>query len=327
MSGLTRGAYVDGFSYALGEHKRDVDQTEADGRLVSSAADLRSAGFAWHHVCGPETTAYDLAWLAVSGLVDEDRLGEIDAIVYATCLTLNGNLGAETEFHRTADVKHLMDYPGSRLQAALGSDRAVVIGLNQQACTSMLGSIRIANALLAIEPGWERILCVTADRFPEGAHYEQAYNLISDGAAACTVSRAAGRFRLMAAHHITNGALAQATDDETVGSYFSFTHRLIAETLARAQLAATDLDWVVPQNTNENAWRVLGPLLGIDAGRVWSPSLADVGHVISGDNVVNLVSLLEAGLLRPGHRLLLPMAGFGLNWQALVLEATAEVDR
>jgi 3-oxoacyl-[acyl-carrier-protein] synthase-3 len=131
----------------------------------------------------------------------------------------------------------------------------------------------------------------------------------------------------VAAHQITNGALAQATDDETVGCYFSFTHRLVAETLAKAELAPTEIDWVVPQNTNENAWRVLGPLLGVEASKVWFPSLPDVGHVISGDNVINLVSLVEAGALRPGHRLLLLMAGFGLNWQGVVLEATEEVDR
>jgi 3-oxoacyl-[acyl-carrier-protein] synthase-3 len=320
-------AHVDGFVYALGQIKRDVEQTEADGRLFSTAADLVSAGFRWHHVCDPETTAYDLARLAVAQLADQGRLGGIDAIVYATCLTLNGNLGSPAEFERTSDVKHLMDYPGSRLQAAFGLDDAVVVGLNQQACTSMLGSIRLADALLASEAEWDRILCVTADRFPEGAVYEQAYNLISDGAAACVVSRATNAFRLVTAHQVTNGALAQATDDETVGTYFSFTHRLVSEALAKAGLVPGDIDWVVPQNTNENAWRVLGPMLGIDVGRVWFPTLRDVGHVISGDNVVNLASLVEAGELRPGDRLLLVMAGFGLNWQCVVLQATEEVVR
>lgn len=323
------GSYVGGFVYALGETKRHVEQTEAEGRLFSSAADLRSAGFRWHHVCGPETTAYDLAHAAVAqpaaGEGLGNRLGRVDAIVYATCLTPNGNLGSSAELERTGDVKHVMDYPGSRLQAAFGLDEAVVIGLNQQACTSLLGSVRIADALLAVEPDWGRVLCVTADRFPEGAAYEQAYNLISDGAAACVVTREQGPFRLRAAHQITNGALARATDDETVGTYFAFTHRLVAEALARAGLEPGEVDWVVPQNTNENAWRVLGPLVGIDPAKVWFPSLADVGHVISGDNVVNLVALLEAGVLRPGDKLLLVMAGFGLNWQAVVLEAEEEV--
>jgi 3-oxoacyl-[acyl-carrier-protein] synthase-3 len=320
-------AHVDHFVYALGENKRDIGQTEAAGKLFSSAADLTSAGFRWHHVCGPETSAYDLGRLAVAQLAKDERLGHVDAIVYATCLTLNGNVGSTADFERTTDVKHLMDYPGSRLQAAFGLDDAAVIGLNQQACTSMLGSIRLAAAFLAAEPDWQRVLCVTADRFPEGAAYEQAFNLISDGAAACIVTRQPGAFRLLAADQITNGALAAASDDETVGSYFNYTFRLISRTLAKAGIAAADVDWVVPQNTNENAWRVLAPMLGIDIGKVWFPSLPDVGHVISGDNVVNLVALLESGDLQPGDRVLMAMAGFGLNWQSIGLEATEGVTR
>src|SRR5690606_39577843 len=69
----------------------------------------------------------------------------------------------------------------------------LAIGLGQQACTSMLGSLRIARALLRDEPELGRILCVSADRFPDGAEHEQAYNLISDGAAARSEERRVGK--------------------------------------------------------------------------------------------------------------------------------------
>ena len=315
------GAYADHFVHALGERKLHVTESEAEGRLLSAAADLAGAGFAWHHVCEPATTPYDLAVAAVRQLGDALD-GGADAIVYATCLPLNGNAGDPAQFARTRDVKHLMDFPASRLQADFGLDRAVAVGLGQQACTAMLGSLRLAGALLAAEPGWERVLCVTADRFPDGAVHEQAYNLISDGAAACVVSRRPGGFRLVTAHQITNGGLSQATDDETVGTYFSYVQRLIRETLQRAGLTAADIDWVVPQNTHQKAWQILSRLAGIDHARVWQPSLPDAGHVISADNIINLTSLVASGRLRPGQRVLLLMAGFGLNWQSVVLEAT-----
>jgi len=316
--------YVDDFVYALGERKAHITESEAAGLLLSSADDLADAGFRWHHVCEPPTSAYDLAKAATAQL-DRAALQAVDAIVYATCLPLNGNVGDVDEWQRSRDVKHLMDFPASRLQADLGLDRAVVLGLNQQACTSMLGSIRLAGALLGAEPDWKRVLCVSADRFPAGARYEQAYNVISDGAAACLVGRGKGAFRLVAAHQITNGGLSAASDDETVGTYFSFVHRLINETLQRAGLSAADLDWVVPQNTNQAAWQILCRLIGVDRERIWMPSLPDAGHVISADNVVNLQALISSGQLRPGQRVLLLMAGFGLNWQSLVLEATEEI--
>jgi 3-oxoacyl-[acyl-carrier-protein] synthase III len=313
--------YVSDFVYALGGRKMHVSESEAAGRLLSTAEDLESAGFGWHHICEPGDSAYDFAESVTAQLADTGRLAAIDAIVYATCLPLNGNVGSPSEFERTRDVKHLMDFPASRLQARFGLNEAVVLGLNQQACTAMPGSVRLAGAMLAAEPSWRRVLCVTADRFPEGAIYEQAYNLISDGGAACLVSREPTGFRLVAAHQITNGALGQASDDETVGSYFSYTHRLFKETLERAGLTAAGIDWVVTQNTNDKAWQILARLLGVPLERVWSPSMSDVGHVISADNIVNLAQLVASGQLQPGQRVALMMAGFGLNWQCLILEA------
>jgi 3-oxoacyl-[acyl-carrier-protein] synthase-3 len=326
------GVFVGSLGHALGERKVHVRESAAAGRLRSAPEDLEAAGFRWHHVCEPATSAYDLARAAVREI---DDLGDVDAIVYATCLP-TGTAAAGTR-----DVKALMDFPASRLQAELGLSRAIVVGLHQQACTGMLGSLRLAGALLATEPGWRRVLCVSADRFPPGAWYEQAYNLISDGGAACLVSREPAAFRLLTVHQITNGGLAQgvvgrgeataggesqAGDDQTVGTYFAYTHRVVRETLARAGMAPADLDWIVTQNTHEAAWQVLARLLGVDHATVWAPSMPDVGHVISADNIVNLSALLGSGRLRAGQRIALVMAGFGLNWQCALLEATEEVE-
>jgi 3-oxoacyl-[acyl-carrier-protein] synthase-3 len=317
--------FVDLFTYALGERKTHISESAAAGRLFSSVEDLESAGFQWHHLCEPATTAYDLALNATGQIARAGGLEGVDAVVYSTCLPCNGNVGDEAAWTETHDVKYLMDFPVSRLQADLGLGDAIAVGLNQQACTAMLGSLRLAHALLTTEPDWRRILCVTADRFPPGSRYEQAYNLISDGAAACVVGREPVGLKLVTCHQITNGALGQASDDETVGTYFSFTHKLVRETLARARMTGDDIDWVVTQNTNDKAWLILGRLLGLTPEKIWAPTINDVGHVISADNVVNLSALLDSGRLRPGDRVLLTMAGFGLNWQCVILEATEAV--
>ena len=312
------GVYVDRFAYALGSVKHDVHDSAAAGRTLNPADAFVQSGFRWHHVCAGDESAYDLALAAVRS-IDGD-VADVGAIVYATCIPANANLG--TRFEETADVKHLMDFPASRLQADLGLDRAYVVGLGQQACTSMLGSLRIAQGLLATEDTLERVLCVSADRFPPGATYEQAYSLISDGAAACVVSRAPAAYRLVASHHITNGAMVAADDDETVGSYFAYTHRLVTELLAKAGLGTDEIDWVVPQNTDLKAWQIVARLLRMDPARIQCPSLADVGHVISADNLVNLAWLEERDVVQPGQRVLLTMAGYGMNWQGVVLQRT-----
>lgn len=315
---MSHEIFVDHFSHALGEDAFSVEQSASMGRTLTHARALREAGFVQHHVCRAGTTAYELALRAARPLAAS--LGDAGAIFYATCLTCNGNLGDEARFRETGDVKHLMDYPVSHLQAELGLDRAAAIGINQQACTSMLGALRLARALLRDDPHLRRILCVTADRFPEGAIYEQAYNLISDGAAACMVTTEPRGYRIVSCHAITNGALSQATDDETVGSYFNYTHRLIAEALAKARLSADQIDWLVPQNTHANAWKIMSRLLKVDLERIFLRSISEVGHIISSDNVVNLRLLEREVGLKSGTRLLLFMAGFGLNWQSVILE-------
>ena len=311
-------AYLSFPAYALGGQINSVEDAVAQGLTLTGAEALRSAGFQQHHVCKDGQSAYDLACETLEQL--REQLDGADALIYATCLPLNGNAGDEAEFRATRDVKHLMDFPASRLQARFGLDQALVIGINQQACTGMLGSLRIARALLNTEPDLHRVVCVTADRFPPGAVYEQSYNLISDGGAACIVSRAPAGFRIAACEGITNGALSAADDDQTVGVYFNYTIQVIERALKAAGLAMADIDWVVPQNTNEKAWRILCSLLRFDHAKVYCPSMPEAGHVISGDNIINLNRLGKDGRLRDGQYLLLVMAGYGLNWQCTILQ-------
>ena len=315
---MSAGVFIDRWSFHLGPETSTVEEAARVGRTRSDPAVLREAGFDVHHHCPDGVDAYQLARDAVRAIVPE--LGDIGAIVYATCIPTNGNLGSWSDFERTRDVKHLMEFPASRLQADFGLERATVIGLNQQACTGMLGALRVARMLLLSEPEIGRVLCVTADRFPPGALYEQAYNLVSDGAAACIASHEAGGFRLVATHAVTNGAMALASDDETAGSYFGYVHRIIQETLAKAGLTLADVHWIVPQNTHAKAWQILARLLPFDPERVCFGSMAEVGHVISADNVINLMRLDAEGRIRPGERILLLMAGYGLNWQCVILE-------
>lgn len=310
--------YINHLSYALGDLSVSVAETVAAGRTITDVQSFLDAGFKTHWMAGPSTTAYDLAVRAVEPL--RQHLAEVDAIIYSTCLTLNGNLGSWDTFQSSRDVKYLLDYPASHLQSHFDLAQASVIGLNQQACTSVLGSIRIARGLFHSEPEMRELLCVSADRFPEGAIYEQAFNLIADGASAFVVSRKAEGFRVLSTAALTNGALARANDEETVGTYFNYSLKVIQMALKSAGLKATDLSWVVPQNTNMKAWQILSRVMGLSFDKVYAPSLSTVGHIISSDNIVNLSALIQDEKLKSGDKILLCMAGYGLNWQAVIIE-------
>ncbi|MBC7660575.1 MAG: hypothetical protein H7249_12830 [Chitinophagaceae bacterium] len=310
--------YLNYPSYALGDHAVSIEDSVRDDRTITDLQAFLEAGFKQHWIAAPGTHAYDLAVRAVEPI--KEHLSEVDTIVYSTCLTLNGNMGLWDDFLETRDVKHLLDYPVSHLQSHFGLQQASAIGLNQQACTSVLGSIRIARGLFLAEPSLREVLCVSADRFPEGALYEQAFNLIADGASAFVLSRKPAGFRILSTAAITNGALARANDEETVGTYFNYTWKVIQSALSNAGLTASALNWVVPQNTNMKAWQILSRILGIPFDRVYAPSLSTVGHIISSDNIVNLVALEQDERLKSGDKILLCMAGYGLNWQAVIIE-------
>ncbi|MFZ5604489.1 MAG: 3-oxoacyl-[acyl-carrier-protein] synthase III C-terminal domain-containing protein [Pseudomonadota bacterium] len=321
--------YLNFPAFRLGSQRRTLAEAEAANGLFSAASALEDAGFGTHHVCPEGESAYDLARGALDDMLTtypetRDLLPKIDLILYVTCLPLNGNNGDVHQFESSRDVKHLMDFPASRLQADFGMDNAYVMGINQQACTGMLGSIRVASAMLEAEPDMQHILCITADRFPAGAAYEQAYNLISDGGAACIVSREARGYRFLGAHHITNGAMATANDEETAGFYFSYSHRMITELCRKAGITPADVQWIVPQNTNRKAWRILSSVLRFDFQRILMPTIGTAGHCISGDNIINLKTVQAEGRIQPGDKILLPMAGFGLNWSCILLEKVAD---
>lgn len=318
--------YLTSIGYALGARKQTIWEAQSNQQLLSSAQVLVDAGFASHFVCPAQQTSYDLARMAVDKIVTDmcPEVGDIDAILYANCLPQNANLGDREAFERSKDVKALMDFPVSHLQHDFGFDKAFLMGVNQSACTSLLGSIRLARAFLMSEPALHNVICITADRFPTGAYYEQGYNLISDGAAGCLVTKDPGPFKIIDCHQISNGAMAQANDDETAGFYFTYTHRLITESLARCNKTIQDLAWIVPQNTNVKAWMILSQLLGFAIERVLMPTRSEIGHCISGDNLINLAVSATSNQIQVGDLIAMPMAGFGLNWSCLMLERVAD---
>lgn len=317
--------FINHTAYFLAPESLNVADSAAAGDLISTADALQQAGFNTHHKCPPDVTAYDLAKAATDNLIESmpnglEAIRACQVLLYATCLPINANMGSVESYASSRDVKHLMDFPASHLQAEFDMQEAMVLGLNQQACTSMISTIRVAKALIDADDCLDKALCISADRFPAGALYEQSYNLISDAAAACYISNQAQGYRIIGCHHITNGAMAQASDDETTGFYFNYTHRLITEALSRNNLNINDIQWIVAQNTNIKAWQILSSLLRFDRERVLAPSMSDVGHCISADNIINLKYAESLACMQPGDKVLMNMAGFGLNWACIILE-------
>jgi 3-oxoacyl-[acyl-carrier-protein] synthase-3 len=180
--------------------------------------------------------------------------------------------------------------------------------------------------VLLAEEDVRAVLCVGADRLPAGAPREMVYNLVSDGACAALLRRAAPgervRNRVVACHQLTKGALwdAGSLENEIIAAYFPTARVAVEEVLRKAGVTMRDVAWVIPHNVSLRSWEILLRLLDCPREKLFADNIGRIGHTIAADNFINLRDAADAGLLRQGDLLLLFTFGYGLNWSCMLLE-------
>lgn len=315
---------VSAIAYAMPGASRTVHELAAVGALESSPEMLERFGFG--SVCvAVEETPYELALAAASSLLREQGIdpSSIDALLYGGApgaIAFAKPRDAAAEAAGLCDTRRFL-YPGTRLQFDLGLDRATVIGLDQLACTAILGAVRLARSL-CISEGLERVLCVSSEFYPAEAGREAITNCTSDAACAVLVERVASRNRIMGGAGVTKGFFwsAGSMRDEVMASYFPTAAHVIRRTLAAARWAPGDVDWVIPHNVSAKSWEILFRIAALPNAQLWSDNIARIGHTLAGDNFINLRDALAEGAVAEGDRVLLFSYGYGAHWTGLALE-------
>ena len=315
---------IRGVAYAFPHASRSVRELALAGALESDAELMETFGFAQVHVACTESP-YDLALSASSRLLEEQGVdpASVGLLVYggtpgAMAFAPAHDADAGSRALNTADR---FRYPATRLQFDLGLEDASVLALDQLACTTLFGAVRVARSLMASE-GIERALCVASEFYPLHAGREAIYNCTSDAACALLLEAGGTRNRLVGATTITKGYYwdAAAMREEVVASYFPTAVHAIQRTLASAGWRADDVDWVIPHNVSTRSWDILLRLAGLPNARLWSRNVARHGHTLAGDNFINLRDAIDEGALRAGERALLFAYGYGAHWTGLALE-------
>jgi 3-oxoacyl-[acyl-carrier-protein] synthase III len=216
-------------------------------------------------------------------------------------------------------------YPATRLQHELGLEGAAVLALDQLACTTLFGAVRVARAMMAAE-GIERALCVASEFYPARAGREAVYNCTSDAACALLLDASddpKGRNRIVGSATTSKGYYwdPEAMREEVIASYFPTAVHTIGSALRSAGWRPEDVDWVIPHNVSMRSWEVLLRLARLPNATLWGQNIARRGHTLAGDNFINLRDAIAAGDVRPGHRALLFAYGYGAHWTALAVEA------
>ena len=315
---------IRGIAYALPAARRALSELETLGQLRSEPELLEQFGFA--EVCvAEEETPYSLALTAASSLLDEQCVEPetVDTLIYcgtpSVAFSPAGSAGGAADHIATT---RRFRYPATRLQYDLGLACASALALDQLACTSLFAAVRVARAMIQAADA-RRVLCVSAEFFPEDAGREALYNCTADAACAVLVDAGNEHNRIVASAQTTKGYYwdADAMPNEIVASYFPTAASVIAQTLRRARWRPDDVSLVIPHNVSVRSWEILLGLTGIERARLWCRNVARIGHTLAGDNFINLRDAIGDGSVKPGDRLLLFSYGYGAHWTALALEA------
>lgn len=199
--------------------------------------------------------------------------------------------------------------------------RAVVTGVTQAGCVSLLSSIRFARDLLLADADKTTALCVSSDVLPEGSQREILYNLISDAGCAAIVEKNSPVNTIVAYGQVTKGFFwtPRSREHELIATYFATARSVILETVAKAGLRLSDVALILPHNVNRRSWQVLLELLGVSPSILYKKNVARKGHTIAADPLINLEDATREGKLKKGDHVLLFSFGFGAHWACLIL--------
>ncbi len=319
---------IRGIAYAYAAEQRTVRELAARGELESEPEVLERFGFDRVHVAVAESP-YDMARAAACTLLGDEGLdpASVGLLVYGGTPSAMAFASATDALSGATSLctADRFRYPATRLQHELGLDSAAVLALDQLACTTLFGAVRVARAMMASEK-IERALCVASEFYPARAGREAVYNCTSDAACALLLEASddpVAPNRIVGSATISKGYYwdPEAMREEVVASYFPTAVHVIGTVLRSAGWRPEDVDWVIPHNVSTRSWEVLLRLARLPNAKLWRHNIGRRGHALAGDNFINLRDALAAGDVRPGQRALLFAYGYGAHWTALAVEA------
>jgi 3-oxoacyl-[acyl-carrier-protein] synthase-3 len=319
------GTGISALGYYLPPQERTIAELIASGQTNSSGDKLAQLGFGSIRVARDES-AVQLAIQAVRDLQVRSgfNLDQVDVLLYAGALAtssvvIHDNADA---WNTLVDPTPLFRFPGTCLQSELGVPRASVIGVAQLACNTFQATLRVARGLLMAERSLKHVLCVAADRFPQGCKREIVYNLMSDGACAAVVSREHPENRILSTVQITRGVYwdSSISHDQLIAAYFPLARRAILEAVASAGLSMGEIDLLIPHNLNIKSWEILAQVIGMPLEQIYTANIARIGHVVASDNIINYIDAFTQGRILRGQKIALFVMGFGAHWSCTVIE-------
>lgn len=275
-----------------------------------------------------KATACDLAAGAARHALAEESVmpGDVDALIVIESRVPEAFMASEA----------------TRLQSAIGADRALTFGVGGLGCVSITPALMTAAGLLATQPACRRVLVTHGSKPPTPRRrYRHPVTISGDAGLALFVSRD-GPVRVVDQLLETSGRYwdlfrvdfrDRAAEDwvEACADLPTYSFRLAIESrnrfvsmnqalLARNHLQLADVDHFVMQNLSDGAFRFYEEAFGITFAAACRRNLRRYGHLGPIDVVLNIQAAVDAGEFAVGDRVLVTNASPVAAWSATLVE-------
>ncbi|WP_282078874.1 beta-ketoacyl-ACP synthase III [Epibacterium ulvae] len=321
---MTRRAVVVGTGHYLPE--RVVENAEFEATLDTTDEWIRTrSGIERRHFAANGQNTSDLATKAAAAALNDAGLAadDIDAIVLATS---------------TADLT--FPSAATMVQAALGMTRGFAFDV-QAVCAGFVYALSNANALI-LSGQANRVLVIGAETFSRILDWNDRSTcvLFGDGAGALILEAQehAGTVDDRGIHstdlnsdgrhkdllYVDGGVSTQNTGQLRMQGNQVFRHAVekLAKTahtaLARANMSADDVDWIVPHQANIRIIQGTAKKMGLPMEKV-VVTVQDHGNTSAASIPLALSVGKQRGQIKEGDLIVTEAIGGGLAWGAVVL--------
>ncbi len=321
---MTRRAVITGVGHYL--PKRVVENAEFEDSLETTDEWIRSrSGIERRHFAAEGETTSNLATHAAKAALKDAgcEAEDIDAIVLATS---------------TADLT--FPSAATMVQAALGMTRGFAFDV-QAVCAGFVYALSNANALI-LSGQANRVLVIGAETFSRIMDWTDRSTcvLFGDGAGAVVLEaqegagnsddrgllstdlNSDGRYKDLL--YVDGGVATQNTGFLRMQGNQVFRHAVekLASTantaLDRANLAASDVDWIVPHQANIRIIQGTAKKMGLSMDKV-VVTVQDHGNTSAASIPLALSVGKQRGQIKQGDLIVAEAIGGGLAWGAVVL--------
>jgi 3-oxoacyl-[acyl-carrier-protein] synthase III len=227
-----------------------------------------------------------------------------------------------------------------KLSADLGADTAMILSFKVGGCAGLHVAIKTALGWMATDESIQNVLLIAGDAAPPGNRSLLPITMHGDASSAVILRREGtdgplllgveamtlGRLHNAITMVRTNGRLdiivdALSLEREVMPIYFLNMLVVVNKALAAASLSLNDIDHFIYSNISRRDREAFCKMLGRPKGSLPATPMAEYGHTLGSDLVINYVTMRREGLIRPGQLLLFASAGIGFTWGVTLARA------